>query len=376
MATDGSACVTVERSLPRTATAWPYRYELLDGLRGLAALVVVMHHLKMVAVGHYAVMVFFVISGYCITASAESCRARGLEFKAFMARRVRRIYPPYLLALLFFTITRAVKTATGGSNDLARTATEWLQNITLTQWVTLLIHPKSWATQDPTLFVPAFWSLNYEEQFYLVIAMCLVLAARKRVAMIVPVVGLMAIGLACNAYRPGDWVCGLFVEYWAHFALGSLLFFVLCKYTTWRIRALFVVALLSLGVWLAIRLLPWAPAYAETQRAFVELLLLVALTLSLLILRPYSAALARTHLWKPIAALGTISYSLYLIHQFNLNLVNSTARLILPAGTPQAFYDAFLLALHIGLASAFWYCCERPFIKSRAGLSMVRVSAA
>jgi hypothetical protein len=76
-----------------TVNAWPSRYELLDGLRGLAALAVVLHHLRVFDGGHFAVMVFFVISGYCITASAESCRRNGLGFGQFMARRIKRIYP-------------------------------------------------------------------------------------------------------------------------------------------------------------------------------------------------------------------------------------------------------------------------------------------
>jgi peptidoglycan/LPS O-acetylase OafA/YrhL len=236
--------------------------------------------------------------------------------------------------------------------------------------LTLLVHPRPWATQNPTLFVAAFWSLNYEEQFYLVVALCLLLAARKRISMVVPIVGLMVVGLAFNISRPGNWVCGLFLEYWTHFALGSLLFFFLCKYTTWRVRVLFVVALFALGVSLATCLFPWAPERAETQRAFVELLLLVTLTLSLLALRPYSGALARSPLWRPVAALGSISYSLYLIHQFNLNLVNSTAHLVLSAGAPQALYGALALALHIALASAFWYCCERPFTRTTAGAAV------
>jgi peptidoglycan/LPS O-acetylase OafA/YrhL len=368
---DGTACVK-RSSVPCGATAWPYRYELLDGLRGIAALVVVMHHSGLAEVGHFAVMVFFVISGYCITASAESCRDRGLGFKVFMQRRIRRIYPPYLFALLFFAVTRGVKTLMGGHNDLARTAVEWLQNITLTQWLTLLVQPKPWPTQNPTLFVAAFWSLNYEEQFYLVIALCLLLAARKRMPMVVPVIGLMAVGLAFNVARPGDWVCGLFLEYWAHFALGSLLFFVLCKYTTWRVRALFVAALLSLGVSLTACLLPWAPERLETQRAFVELLLLVTLTLGLLVLRPRSSALARSPFWRPIAALGSISYSLYLIHQFNLTFINSATHLVLPVGAPQALHGVLAVALHVALASAFWYCCERPFIRTGAAVSIAR----
>jgi peptidoglycan/LPS O-acetylase OafA/YrhL len=124
-----------------TVNAWPSRYELLDGLRGLAALAVVLHHLRVFDGGHFAVMVFFVISGYCITASAESCRRNGLGFGQFMARRIKRIYPPYWLAILFFSVTRAVKAAWGGPNDLQRPVLDWVQNLTLTQWVSNVFHP-------------------------------------------------------------------------------------------------------------------------------------------------------------------------------------------------------------------------------------------
>jgi len=349
-----------------TAFAWPYRYELLDGLRGVAALLVVMHHIGLVTVGHFAVMTFFVISGYCITASAESCRERGVGFLAFMSRRVRRIYPPYLCALLFFAVTRAVKAVLGGPNDLTRwSALEWLQNISLTQWLSLLVHPLPMSTQNPTLFVAAFWSLNYEEQFYLVIALCLVLATRRGIPMVWPILALAAVGLAFNVLHPGNWDCGLFIEYWVHFALGSLLFYVLCKYPTARMRRVFAVSLSGLAAGLALCLLPWTPERIETQRVFVELLVVLALTLGLALVRPISGMLTGSRLWTPLAALGTISYSLYLIHQFNLTLVAGVAHRLLPAATPPLALRLAELPLHIGLAALFWRLCERPFIGRR-----------
>jgi peptidoglycan/LPS O-acetylase OafA/YrhL len=66
-------------------------------------LTVVLNHLGVVngVVGHMGVMVFFVISGYCIAAATESGCRNGLGFKGFMSRRVTRIYPPYLLAVVF-----------------------------------------------------------------------------------------------------------------------------------------------------------------------------------------------------------------------------------------------------------------------------------
>jgi peptidoglycan/LPS O-acetylase OafA/YrhL len=347
-------------------TAWPSRFELLDGLRGLAALAVVLHHLQVFTDGHFAVMVFFVISGYCITASAESCRRAGLGFGPFMMRRVRRIYPPYLLAVLFYVATRAVKAAMGGPNELQRPALDWLQNLTLTQWVSNVFHPISWPSANPHLFVPAFWSLNYEEQFYLVIAVCLVAATAKRFSLIVPVLLLAAIGLIWNWSIPGNWVCGFFLEYWLHFALGSCLYFSLCVFTDVRSRSIFVSLLVALGLASLYRILPWSAATGADLRSMVELAFLSAVAFGLFFLRPLSLPISRSVLWRPIAAMGTISYSLYLVHQFNLTLVASMAQRVLPSSAPRFVMTAAMVALHLALAASFWYFCERPFLSRKA----------
>ena len=342
-------------------TVWPARYELLDGLRGVAALAVVMHHVGIAPAGHFAVMVFFVISGYCITASAESFRTSGQGIAAFLRRRVRRIYPPYLVAVAFYAATRTVKALAGGADELSRSPLAWLQNLTLTQWLTLLRQPQHWPSENPTLFVGAFWSLNYEEQFYLVIALCLLLSLWKKVPLPAMVAILAAAGLALNLARPGNWVCGLFLEYWVHFALGSSLFFLLCRYTSRRARYLYVALLLAVGVALSMRLLPWSAERIANERAPMEIAFLVGVTLVLLALRPLSVPLVSSKWWKPFAALGAISYSLYLVHQFNVHMVNTIAGLILP-GAPSWLNLTSVLALHVVLASVFWYFFERPFL--------------
>jgi peptidoglycan/LPS O-acetylase OafA/YrhL len=348
-----------------TPNAWPSRYELLDGLRGLAALAVVLHHLEVHSDGHFAVMVFFVISGYCITASAESCRRNGIGFGQFMARRVKRIYPPYLLAILFFSATRVVRATMDAHKDFQRPPLDWVQNLTLTQWVSNIFHPIPWPSANPHLFVPAFWSLNYEEQFYLVIAIGLVLAGTKRIPLIASVVPLAVIGLVWNWFIPGNWICGFFIEYWMHFALGSCLYFALCVFTDQRSRWAFVGAILLLGLVSAGRLFPWTADTTADLRSMVELAFLSAVTLGLFFLRPLSPRISRMTVWRPIAALGTISYSLYLIHQFNLNLVATIAQRVLPMGAPHFVLIMTLLGLHLALATLFWYFCERPFLSRK-----------
>jgi peptidoglycan/LPS O-acetylase OafA/YrhL len=116
------------------ARNWPARYELLDGLRGLACIGVLLNQLRIAPIGHYAVMVFFPISGYCITAAAQSCLHRGPSFRDYMLRRVRRIYPPYPLTFASFAATRLAKAYFSGAPAWHPSAAEWLQNLTLTQW--------------------------------------------------------------------------------------------------------------------------------------------------------------------------------------------------------------------------------------------------
>ena len=343
---------------------WPSRYELLDGLRGLAALTVLLHHVGVGHAGHFAVMIFFVISGYCITASAESCRRNGVGWRDFMSRRIRRIYPPYLLAMAFFALTRALKFSMGGANELHRPLLTWIQNLTLTQWLSDLLHPVATPANNPDLFVAAFWSLNYEEQFYLLMGLFLALATRLRLPMIINIVVLAAIGLAWNWLIPGNWICGLCIEYWPHFALGACLFFVLSKSADRRVRVAFVCLVALLGLSCAARLVSWSGPL-DDLRAMQELSLLSAAALALFFIRPLSAAIAVSPLWQPIAALGTISYSLYLIHQFNLNLAAAVARYCLPQAIPAGLMLAAVVAVHLMLASAFWYCCERPFLRNR-----------
>jgi peptidoglycan/LPS O-acetylase OafA/YrhL len=343
---------------------WPARYELLDGLRGIACIGVLLHHLGIAPIGHYAVMVFFLISGYCITASAQSCLRRGVSFRDYLLRRARRIYPPYLLALAFFAATRYAKAYFFSEPAWHPSAIEWLQNLTLTQWGSDLFHHVAWPADNKTLFVAAFWSLDYEEQFYLVIGICLLLAAWRGIPVLRSVLFLACVGLAWNMMVPGGWVSGIFIEYWPHFALGSVLYFVLCEEPRSAPRLAFVIAACALGTFCAMHLWPWpdSPGTETARRSYLELLVLSAASLGLLASRPLSEGIARSTLWRPVAAIGTISYSLYLIHQFNLTLIHATAAFLLPRYVPTVALDAAQIVLHLCLATVFWYLCERPFL--------------
>lgn len=95
-------------------------YTHLDGIRGLAALFVLLYHTAVVVEteaqnryvahllwfirshGHYAVTVFIVLSGYCLmlpVAYQADGQIRG-GFLSYIKRRARRILPPYYVALI------------------------------------------------------------------------------------------------------------------------------------------------------------------------------------------------------------------------------------------------------------------------------------
>jgi peptidoglycan/LPS O-acetylase OafA/YrhL len=109
------------------------RVSELDSVRGLAALVVVLHHLwqtvlpdqntfplagyaaaagplmtaafwisvspaRLLFCGHAAVGLFFVLSGFALTKALQSPRQR--DYRVFLLRRFFRIYPPFALTIL------------------------------------------------------------------------------------------------------------------------------------------------------------------------------------------------------------------------------------------------------------------------------------
>jgi len=124
---------------------------------------------------------------------------------------------------------------------------------------------------------------------------------------------------------------------------------------------------LALGIYCAL----------QDLRAYKELLVVCTFTLFLYFARPLSEPVCKLRLWRPLAALGLISYSLYLINQFNLRLVIQVASHLAPHA-PAAVQLTLMVALQILLAAVFWYFCERPFLNrsARAVASSPAVAAA
>lgn len=338
---------------------WGTRFDMLDGWRGLAALAVVVQHVFHVRIGHWAVMLFFVISGYCITAAAVSCLRKGLGFRGFMWRRIHRIYPPYLIAVGYFVVTRLVKMGAGLPNQLDVPLHTWIQNITLTQWVSLIGTGWAYAADNPANFVTAYWSLNYEEQFYLVIALMMIAVAFWRRSLLWFALPLLGISLVWNIVAP-FYSNGFFIEYWLHFGVGLLVYYRLCRVQGVAQRRVIDGAFVMLALGAA-----WFAWFAKidwwTRRPLAQELFVVAVfALALVALRPLNESFKRLLVGRMLMSLGAISYSLYLIHQCNIRFAASIAGLLLPASW---IWPSMVLqvCLHVLLAIPFYFLCERPF---------------
>jgi peptidoglycan/LPS O-acetylase OafA/YrhL len=173
-----------EKEVLSTSTKGDGRVPALDGVRGLAILLVMAHHygqllvplhpidvpvLYATSAGWVGVDLFFVLSGFLITGILYDTRRARNYFQSFYARRILRIFPLSYTALTFFFCLLPLL----GSKALGETASRW-------PWfwfygTNFLIVRHGW----PSRYVQHFWSLAIEEQFYLVWPLLVFLLPRR-----------------------------------------------------------------------------------------------------------------------------------------------------------------------------------------------------
>lgn len=141
------------------ASKWRYISEL-DGLRGIAILMVIaIHaHLPFAGGGFLGVDLFFVLSGYLITTLLlkEQQATGDINFKSFYWRRCIRLFP-VLFAFLVLYLALGLIFASNKFNILRN-------------WLIVFFYGTSWTRAlfgGPSSWVGHTWSLSIEEQFYL-----------------------------------------------------------------------------------------------------------------------------------------------------------------------------------------------------------------
>ena len=158
-----------------------------DGLRGLAIILVLLHHIQVFGRWRVGPEVFFMLSGFLTTRSlqGQGGKAIGDVLLSFYRRRILRLTPPLiaLLAVLAPIFALAVDGDEGRARDLLAAASytiNWQQALT------------SWESHS----LAHLWSLAAEQQFYLVWPLVFLLCPRR---MLQPL--LVALAAATMAWR-------------------------------------------------------------------------------------------------------------------------------------------------------------------------------
>ncbi|PYY32078.1 hypothetical protein DEI89_14295 [Curtobacterium sp. MCBD17_030] len=305
----------------------------IQGLRAFAVLAVVVYHLwpNRVPGGFVGVDVFFVVSGYLITGHLlrEQVRSGRIALAAFWARRAKRLLPGAALTLIATgtaVLVLVPSTLWGQYGRELIASTVYLQNWQLASDAVDYLA----SDNDPSPF-QHFWSLSVEEQFYIALPVLLVvLAAVRRHArsgtrsaspvhtarlLLGTVVVLSLVWCVVETRTaPGIAYFSTATRAW-EFALGGLAATLRTIPREATRRGDGADRLRSGGAWLGVVMLVtalWMISPTTPYPGTAALLPVVGA--GLVVLLGGSSGLTVLGRWAPVAALGRISYAVYLWH--------------------------------------------------------------
>ena len=309
------------------------------------------------------VPIFFVISGYCISATVDAHRRRAERpLQEFFLRRLRRIFPPYWAVLGATIVVVSVLELTLPGSPLSAlgkflrpwwfSASQWVGNVTLTEtWRWHL-----WGS-NKSLFLGHAWTLCYEEQFYLVAGLLLWWCPQRfflgALGVTVAVLLAMASASAWNLDFSGAFFDGSWLQFWFGVALYYAL--VIGKSPT---RGLALVLFVGIAALCAREpALLWAAVKNDHQSLFVA----SAFAAIALILHHWDARLARSTVLKPLQICGMMCYSLYLVH---LPISNFLLAFFAAAGQQPRPLTSLIVTVPLCLALSWWFhvSVERRFM--------------
>lgn len=371
----------------------------LDGLRGIAILLVLWHNVSagqytggaiaklinlLANTGWVGVQLFFVLSGFLITGILLDEKGAPLQLRDFYVRRVLRIFPVYYVALaivfILLPMMHALPSWLTLPPDLSQ-AWYWLY---LNNWSSPFLGD-----------VPAlghFWSLAVEEQFYLLWPVCVIFLRRRTLLIICLMLFVSAplIRLLLTAADP---------------ELASATAY---KFTVVRWDALAVGALIALVArdrsWLrqTRKLLPFA-----VYGALVFLLVFIAVSKNFspvgagawfnqtasallfagLLFRAVEQPVGVGKDWRRfltnnfLRSTGKYSYAIYVVHMPMIFALHPLWRDYIPSAKQFPIVDATAFSLVVFVVSyvvAFfsWYLLERPCLQLRRFFVSTKVAVA
>lgn len=328
-------------------------YPALDGVRAIAALMVIFFHMGQMGIpvpgpstfGETGVDLFFVLSGFLITGILLKAPERDWgEVRNFYIRRSLRIFPLYYGYLALASVL---------GSTIAWWYWGYLQNIPI-------------ALGAPMGNIGHFWSLAVEEQFYLVWPMVVMFMPRRRLqpALWTMLVGtlllrflLVRFGHAAVYYLTLTRLDGL--------AAGALLALHQSRGTLTKARptlaALCAASLVCVG-WQGLRFHGAGLPLVQVTK-YTLLACFYGSTVGLLLTArrgPVISLLAS----RPMRWLGRISYGLYVFHPQVLRLTFAYL-----AGRPVLIRAVAGLSSTLVITLVSWHGFERPFLKLKDRLA-------
>jgi peptidoglycan/LPS O-acetylase OafA/YrhL len=376
------------------------RLLVLDGLRGLAILLVMQHHFwglafglsgrrpelgidvfasRVIGAGWFGVDLFFVLSGFLITGILYDAKRSAFFFRNFYARRFLRIFPLYYLFLVIILFLFPLWPRIAGPLQISK-----LQDTQLWFWTYMVNNASGIKQFDAQM--PAgsgqFWSLAVEEQFYLVWPFLVLLLSRR---MMMGLCAVLVVGALALRYVLTDPVSASFANLNAShvllparvdtLALGALLALGLrggfdlarLKGIAYGIIAVAAVVLVTLAV--RHDGLSTLDRDVETY-GFSLLAFLFASLLVLAVTSRPGDALHRVFTHSSLRFLGKYSYAIYVFHlaiAFNLAaefLRRDYARTVFGSQIPFNVCFAILCsAVSIAAAWLSWHLFEKQVLK-------------
>lgn len=181
-----------------------YRPEI-DGLRAIAVLAVIVYHLdpSWLPGGFLGVDIFFVISGYLITAILQRQMTEGtFSLKSFWLRRFKRLYPALAVMVGTVLLVGGAVLVNPERNDLLLQAAGALLSFeNVLMWQTT---DGYWGRAAENIALLHCWSLSLEEQFYILFPLLLLLIHRFAKSWLFPILAVLALGsfLLCLVATP------------------------------------------------------------------------------------------------------------------------------------------------------------------------------
>ncbi|HEX2282736.1 MAG TPA: acyltransferase, partial [Thermomicrobiales bacterium] len=307
----------------------------LDGLRGIAVLLVIVQHTKLTPfdrLGVAGVTLFFVLSGFLITTLLleEQRRTGAINLAAFYWRRARRLLP----ALGVFLLAMAL---VGGASVVIPAALYYANwHFTWAEYPEPLVH---------------LWTLSVEEQFYLVwpIALLGLVAIPRRFAvgvLVALIAGMTASRIAFELAAATHETVFYATQHRADSILAGCVLAFGFERRAWVPSPVLVIV--------AVGLLALAGTMAHD--VFVSLFGLPLATAGAVVVTALGATRgARLLAWRPLVYLGTISYGLYLWHY----------PIIWPAIGGSWIVPAVVAA--VGVAAVSYRFIERPILRWHTG---------